>query len=54
MKIKEYRVIQSGMCDSLSRIISEKIKEGWQPYGSLVVVNDDTWIQAIVKYEASK
>lgn len=52
MKIIEYKFIHSG--DDINEMVNKEIKNGWQPFGSPVIVriaNIVTIWQAMVKYE---
>lgn len=51
MKIKEYITIRGCSCKILDEAINEKIKEGYQPYGSPFGLLGDGGYQAMVKYE---
>lgn len=49
-KIKRYSIIQSAHHDELAGMVTEKINDGWQPYGNLVF-DGFQFFQTIVKYE---
>ncbi len=60
MKIIDYKVLEAGDGDDLSREAQQAIQEGWQPFGSLSTTppaeteNYSTkfwYAQAVVKYE---
>ena len=44
MKIVDYDVIST-------YLVQKSIEEGWQPFGSPFVTNNNAAMQAIVKYE---
>ena len=61
-KIVKYCVIERLFSDSLEKDVNEKIEEGWQPFGGLIVkkhVNDSpnysfAYIQSMIKYGENK
>lgn len=58
MKIYAYRVVSRADLVLLQNIISEMLKDGWQPLGSIVIGEvqkalgkHDIYYQTMVKYE---
>lgn len=52
-KIVQYDIIRAETTDALAKKVSEKIGEGWQPFGSLTslaVPLNQSYSQAVVKY----
>ncbi|ELL9510408.1 DUF1737 domain-containing protein, partial [Escherichia coli] len=51
MKFKHYDVVSAKTTEELKRKLSEKINEGWQPYGAISVSSvsgtEDVYHQAI-------
>jgi hypothetical protein len=51
MKIVDYDIISGGR-ESVAETVKEKIKEGWQPHGSLTFsVSSAIYVQPIVMYD---
>jgi len=54
-KIVDYHVVETGDMNKIRSWVRECIeKEGWQPFGSMVIVQYETnvtYIQPMVKYE---
>ena len=54
MKIVEYYLISSVYRDNIVKRVNEKIEDGWQPFGVLILGIDDrgdkTYTQPMVKY----
>jgi len=50
-RIVEYDVVCSSWSSEMGEKVNKKIKEGWQPYGSLTCKQNGDVYQAIVKYE---
>jgi len=54
MKISEYNVVSLDNIDNAVDAVNERISEGWQPYGSMVVntIGDDEqrFTQTLVRY----
>lgn len=58
-KIIDYEIIQEMYVITIQDIIQTKIKNGWQPYGTIVITPKDAFgnvniFQAMVKYEDEK
>lgn len=56
MKIVEYKVVRASSSLELSLLVQDNIHTGWQPYGSMAVVQATNvythyYNQAMVKYE---
>lgn len=55
MKIIDYLVAVSPTSNDLSNVVSNHLKEGWQPHGSIVYYNfkegEHIWAQPMVKYQ---
>ncbi|MEE6988849.1 DUF1737 domain-containing protein, partial [Escherichia coli :H19] len=47
MTFKHYDVVRAGSASGLAEQLTQKIKEGWQPFGSPVAITPYTLIQAI-------
>lgn len=51
-KIVAYTIVGHAKMESIITAVNEKIKEGWQPYGSLIDFDHTTYYyQPMVKYE---
>jgi len=61
-EIVEYAVVEKRDSDELQKVVNKAIKEGWQPYGNLVIAvyshgrsgtisTDHLYTQALVKYK---
>ena len=55
MKILEYQVVAQHVIEPMNQAVSDLIKEGWQPYGSMTVVPENSesygnYLQPMVKY----
>jgi hypothetical protein len=54
-KIVDYDLVSSIYRPNIVKDVSEKIKDGWQPFGNLILGIDDhgnkTYTQPMVKYE---
>lgn len=50
-KITAYRVVSNSWSSELSKTVNEMIAEGWQPYGSLTVM-DNVFHQTMVKVQS--
>ncbi len=54
MKISEYNVVSLDNIDNVVDAFNERISEGWQPYGSMIVntISDDEqrFTQTLVRY----
>lgn len=49
--IVDYYVVSTGTAKSLAMAVKEKIDDGWQPYGELIVTPGITfYTQPVVKY----
>jgi len=57
MKITDYKLLDGGNVQDLTRQVSEALKEGWQPFSSPTSVQNGIgrvmYAQAIVKYGES-
>ena len=55
MKIVDYILVSSIYRPNIEKDVNEKIKDGWQPFGILILGLDDhgakTYTQPMVKYE---
>ena len=53
-KIEKYDVVSSIYLDNITKRLNEKISEGWQPFGHLILgithTGEKTYSQPIVKY----
>lgn len=47
MTFKHYDVVRAGSASGLAEQLAQKIKEGWQPYGSPVAVTPNILMQAV-------
>jgi len=61
-EIVEYAIVEKRDSGELQKVVNEAIKEGWQPYGNLVIAvyshgrsgivsTDHLYTQALVKYK---
>ena len=61
-EIVEYALVEKRDNDDLQKVVNEAIKEGWQPYGNLVIAvyshgrsgtinTDHLYTQVLVRYK---
>ena len=54
MKVNSYKILTGDSTSELTRIVLDHLGTGWQPYGSMQVIDDNTrysYFQAMVKYK---
>lgn len=51
-RIVEYKIFGYGNVELFNDFIGEKLKEGWQPYGT-IIKEENYMYQPMVKYEKS-
>lgn len=50
--IIDYELVEEFYLGNVTKSVKELIKEGWQPFGGLIEI-DEKYVQAVVKYEES-
>jgi hypothetical protein len=52
-RIEEYQILYVSGAGELARLVTENIKDGWQPFGNIIISPGNSyWAQAMVKYKA--
>lgn len=53
-KIIDYKIVRCIAPQLLQESVNRQIKEGWQPHGYFLKLQNDCYCQAMVKYEEDK
>lgn len=41
-KIKDYQIVGATSIDSVAKLVNQMIAEGYQPFGNLIAINDES------------